>query len=137
MCEFNSCTRRFALLDIKIRVIKIRVLKFISEQRILINNQFGFRTKKSTSDAIDDSLQYILEAMATKHTALGLFCDLQKAFDCIEHDLLIKKLEIMGIRGKARDLLQSYLFKRQQSVEIIHYNFSGDRDIVQSERDVI
>ncbi len=62
--------------------------------------------------------------MDNKEWVGGIFCDLSKAFDHVDHDLLITKLEFFGIRGIAGKLLRSYLTNRFQRVKVVnnHYN---------------
>ena len=59
----------------------------------------------------------IVSSLDAECSIIAIFIDLQKAFDTIDHDILIKKLENIGIRGIALEWLQSYLRKRQQYVE--------------------
>jgi hypothetical protein len=64
-------------------------------------------------------LNYIFLALNIKAHVGGLFCDLEKAFDCVNHDLLMKKLKFYGIVGNAYFLIQSYLSDRYQRVLIV------------------
>jgi hypothetical protein len=61
--------------------------------------------------------------MSNKQLAGGIFCDLQKAFDCVSHDILIKKLDFYGITGKFGTLIKSYLRGRYQRVNLDTNNF--------------
>lgn len=117
-------------------VIKRRLVQFINEHKILKDNQFGFRNKLSTEDAIDDSVSYILKSMDNKKCTLGLYCDLQKAFDCLDHELLARKMEKMGIRDIANNLIVSYLQNRHQLVEI-NSSIDGVNKIIQSNTGII
>ena len=63
----------------------------------------------------------ILTALNNKSLVDGIFCDLQKAFDCVNHDILLCKIEFYGVSGKA-NLIKSYLQDRYQRVLIYHYS---------------
>ncbi len=94
-----------------------RLFSFIDKHHILHPNQFGFQPKKSTSLAVANVLSTLINKINTnKHVALILF-DLRKAFDLINHKLLIKKLQHYGIRGIASEWLASYLANRMQKVK--------------------
>ena len=77
--------------------------------------------KKASFKLIDK----ILKSMNNKHLVGGIFCDLQKAFDCVSHDILIKKLEFYGITGKFGALIKSYFKGRYQRI-ILDKNDSVD-----------
>jgi hypothetical protein len=64
--------------------------------------------------------QYILISMNNKQTVGGIFCDLQKAFDCVNHEMLVDKWDFYGIEGTLKKLLKSYLAGRQQRVILGH-----------------
>ena len=83
---------------------------------MLIGEQFGFRPKSSTTAAAYNLINEVLDALNSKKLVGGIFCDLKKAFDSVDHDILISKLEFYGIRGKFNGLIKSYLNNRYQSV---------------------
>jgi hypothetical protein len=85
---------------------------------ILDENQFGFRPNSSTKKASFKFIYEILKSMNNRHPVGGIFCDLQKAFDCVSHNLLIKKAEFYGITGKFGTLIKSYLKGRYQRVNL-------------------
>ena len=91
-----------------------RLKGFIDKHEILVESQYGFRNERSTSLALIDLLEQITNAIENKMHTIGIFIDLKKAFDTINHDLLIKKMEHFGIRGIANDWLKSYLSNRKQ-----------------------
>jgi hypothetical protein len=83
---------------------------------VLTNSQYGFRTKKSTEQATFALLNNILTAMNDNQKVGGIFCDIQKAFDCVNHQILLEKLEYYGIKGKIETLIKSYLTGRYQKL---------------------
>jgi len=86
---------------------------------ILVNEQFGFREKSSTDLATYALLNTVLLSLDKKKNLVGgLFCDLQKAFDCVNHDILLAKLEFYGISVTANKLMRSYIKNRYQRVVI-------------------
>jgi len=71
-----------------------------------------------TEKAIYQLTNNILKALDNKNLLGGIFCDLTKAFDCVDHGILLGKLEYYGIKGSANNLVKSYLKDRQQRVVI-------------------
>ena len=100
------------------KLMYTRLINFLDNHNILTENQFGFRSGRSTTQAtmlITDKIQRAIEA---KLYSCGIFLDLSKAFDTVNHSILLAKLEHYGIRGIANDWFQSYLTDRQQFVSI-------------------
>ena len=75
-----------------------RVYKFLEENKSLYNLQFGFRSKHSTAHALIQITEKIKNALDNGNHACGVFIDLQKAFDTVNHDILVDKLSYYGIR---------------------------------------
>lgn len=100
------------------KVIFNRLLQHINNNQILTDAQFGFRHKSSTDLATFTLTQEILTALNNKLKVGGIFCDLHKAFDCVNHNILLSKLEFYGIFGKFNTLIKSYLHNRYQKVQI-------------------
>ena len=101
------------------KIIYKRLYSFLVSQGILHDSQFGFRKSHSTSHALNYSVYQIQQALKQGLHVLGIFIDLSKAFDTIDHKILLKKLEIYGIRGVPLKLLESYLSDRQQCVSVL------------------
>ena len=101
------------------KVIYTRIYDFALSQGIIDKNQFGFRKSHSTSHAVNYSVKIIDESLKNKRHVLGIFIDLSKAFDTIDHATLLTKLERYGIRGNANSLLKSYLSCRTQYTEVL------------------
>ena len=99
------------------RLIYDKIFDFLVRCNIIFKSQFGFRKGHNTTHATLDFVKAIEEAIAEGDMAIGVFCDLSKAFDTLNHHLLISKLDHYGIRGKMKEWIQSYLSGREQYVE--------------------
>jgi hypothetical protein len=75
---------------------------------ILVKEQFGFREGLSTDTATYALLNSVLLSLDKKHLVGGLFRDLQKPFDCVNHYILLEKLEFYGLSGTANQLMRLY-----------------------------
>lgn len=95
-----------------------RIYNFLQKNEILYNSQYGFRPKHSTHDAITELITNITDNIEEKITSLSVYLDLSKAFDTIDHNILLSKLHHYGIRGTCLNWLKSYLTNRTQYVEI-------------------
>ncbi|GBP43667.1 Probable RNA-directed DNA polymerase from transposon BS [Eumeta japonica] len=87
--------------------------------------QFGFTKGRSTTEAGVELIQLIFGAWEDSWDAIGVFCDLSKAFDCVHHDTLIRKLHHYGVTGRSLGLLESYLSDRIQRVDTNGKRSSG------------
>ena len=96
------------------KLIYNRLYSFLLSNNVIFENQFGFRRHHSTSHAINFSINKILGEIEAKRHVIGIFIDLSKAFDTIEHSKLFEKLQYYGIRGRCLEILKSYLSKRTQ-----------------------
>ena len=100
------------------KLIHNKVFEFLVRYQILFKSQYGFRKGHNTTHATLDFLQTVEKALQQNEYAIGIFCDLSKAFDTLDHQLLLRKLEHYGIRGKMLQLLKSYLSDRKQFVDL-------------------
>ena len=91
---------------------------FLENHNILFQNQFGFQRNNSTVYALAQITEIIKESIDKGKYGCGIFIDLRKAFDTVNHGILLKKLEHNGIRGNMLDWFQSYLSDRKQYVDI-------------------
>ena len=89
-------------------------MSFIIDKQILSSSQFGFRKNMSTALAIIELVEEITTAIDEGKTTVGVLIDLKKAFDTVDHNILVKKLEHYGIRGLAKTWVCSYLENRRQ-----------------------
>jgi hypothetical protein len=90
----------------------------MTSNNILAKEQYGFRNNTSTEKAIYQLTNNILKTLDNKNLVGGIFCDLTKAFDCVDYDILLGKLEFYGIKGSANNLIKSFLKDRYQRVVI-------------------
>ena len=101
------------------KIIYSRVYSFAQSQGIINPNQFGFRKSHSTSHAVNHSVKIVEDALKLRKHVLGIFVDLSKAFDTIDHKTLLVKLDKYGIRGNTHNLIKSYLSKRNQYTDVL------------------
>ena len=102
------------------KIIYKRLYTFFTANDILSNEQFGFRKGHSTSHALHKSVDSITTSTSSGNHVLGIFIDLSKAFDTLDHRILLRKLENYGVRGQALGLLKSYLSDRSQYVSFLN-----------------
>lgn len=109
-------------------VINSRLTDFLHKYNVIADSQYGFTKNKSTEQALLVVKDKIIDNIESKKFTLGLFLDFRKAFDCVNHETLLKKLCNYGVRGIALNLLQSYLCNRSQYVRT--NNISSDTQVV-------
>lgn len=106
------------------------MLLHFNSNNIIHNRQFGFTKGRSTMDAEIALTRQVLEAWEQTCDAIGVFCDLSKAFDCVRHDILLNKLKFYGITDEALQLISSYLSNRVQKVTINGVISNGSKVIM-------
>ena len=99
------------------KVINKRLTHFLESNKIFCQNQFGFRPGHNTIDAVIKFIADTTKKLDCKESTLAIFCDLSRAFDTIDHNILLRKLEFYGVRGHCLDWFKSYLSDRRQYVE--------------------
>ena len=98
------------------KVVSKRLLSFLEAGNILVEKKYGFRHGRSAYMAIIEMVDRISAAIDNGEYPIGILIDLSKAFDTINHSILLDKLEYYGIRGFALKWFESYLYSRQQYV---------------------
>ena len=98
------------------KCIYSRLYSFLTKYKILFKKQFGFRNNHSTIHPLISLVDLIKKHLDNDYFVCGIFIDLQKAFDTVNHDILMAKLAHYGIRGLANSWLSSFLKNRAQHV---------------------
>ena len=96
--------------------VMFRLFQHIDSNKLLTPSQFGFQKKVCIEDAIFFLLDNIITPLDHRKCVGGIFCDLTKAFDCVNHDILLHKLQYYGVRGNSLLWFKSYLANRKQKV---------------------
>ena len=109
------------------RVIYDRFAFFFKTNDIISEKQFGFRKKHSTQNALTLLTDKLAEKIDKSETSIAIFLDLAKAFETVDHQILLEKLHHYGIRGLPLELMKSYLSGRKQCVKCDnHYSVFMD-----------
>ena len=99
------------------KIIHTRISNFLETTKQIPSEQYGFQKKKSTVDALLTHVEKIRNFLDRKIKVSSVFLDLRKAFDTVDHGILLKKLENAGIRGIPLELMKNYMEERYQYVE--------------------
>ena len=94
------------------KLIYARTYDFLNKNNMFFTSQYGFRSKHSCEDAINELINNVVKANSEKKYTISIFLDLSKAFDTLSHELLLKKMELYGIRGTALSWFADYLANR-------------------------
>ena len=100
------------------RAVYNRIFQFLVDNDILFKHQFGFRPGHSTSHALINFVSKVANAVDCHKYLAGIFLDLSKAFDTLDHAILLSKLEACGITGTADQWITDYFRNRMQYVQI-------------------
>ena len=84
----------------------------LSVANILNDCQYGFRKNRSTIQAVINHLDYVYEGLDKGNIVMSIFIDFSKAFDCLDHNILLKKLDRLRVRGATNQWFKSYLTNR-------------------------
>ena len=99
-----------------------RVYQFLTENNIIYEFQFGFRQNFSATLVLINLTENIRQALDEGYIGCGIFVDLQKTFDTVDHEIILAKLDHYGVRGVSNYWFRSYLSNRQQYVSINGYD---------------
>ena len=106
------------------KLVYSRLYSFLELHNCIYELQFGFRAKHSTQHALASLTELVRLALDEGSFACGIFVDFAKAFDTVDHSILLNKLEHYGVRGLANTWFRSYLTNRKQYVSINGFNSS-------------
>ena len=98
------------------KIVCSRLTSFLDTNNLITNSQYGFRKKHSTLHPLIHFQNFISTALDKKQHAVAIFCDLRKAFDTVDHRILLTKLRKLGVRGAELLWFQNYLQNRKQIV---------------------
>ena len=100
------------------KAASFQLIKHLNTNNILYKNQFGFRKGHSTIHALIDFIHKLDELKEKKHKVSCVFIDLMKAFDTTSHNIILTKLELLGIKNIELTWFRNYLKNRKQRVKI-------------------
>jgi len=111
------------------KIVSVQLTNHLDRNNILYEHQYGFQRNKSTEHNLIHALNFIGNSLNDNKFCVGVFFDLKKAFDVCSYDILIMKLEKMGVKGIALNWFKSYLNNRTQFVDI-GGNHSSEQNIL-------
>ena len=106
------------LIKIFERILRTKIVSFLEDNNLICRNQHGFRKGRSCLTQLLKHVDTILKNFLENHDTDAIYLDYSKAFDKVDHQILLEKLNIYGIRGKIHNWLTSYLTNRIQTVVV-------------------
>ena len=100
------------------KIVYNKLISHLESNQLIHKHQYGFQRQRSTEHALLHVLNTISTALNENKYCIGIFLDLKKAFDTVPHDILLKKLQKLGITGTALEWFTSYLSNRTQKVVV-------------------
>ena len=125
-CALTNNYRPISLLPVISKVIEkiiyTQLSLYFESNKLFSDSQYGFRPNRSTEQATRELTDRIISAMDNNDVPIGIFLDLSKAFDTIDHAILLSKLEHYGVDGIPLQLVKNYLTNRKQYVKLNEVN---------------
>ena len=100
------------------RIMYNRVYNYLNDNNLLLHKQFSFRKSHSTDHTLTELINSIYDSFNQNKYTLEVFIDLSKAFDTVDHNILIDKLNLYGIKNNSLKWFLSYLSNRKQFVQM-------------------
>ena len=116
--DFRPISNISVLAKILEKLMNKRLVSYLHSNNLLVPFQFGFRANASTSDALLLYLDHVYEAIDSEQFMVTLLLDFSKAFDTVNHQILLRKMHHLGVRGVCNDWFASYLSGRRQCVRV-------------------
>ena len=118
MINYHPISPLITLFKILEKIMYTRLYSFLESKHILYSSQYGFHSKCSCEQAVTELIDYILQSKNHNEHSASVYLDLLKAFDTLDHAILLKKLDCYGIRSIAKDWLENYLNDRSLRTKI-------------------
>ena len=112
------------------RITYTRLYNYLREDKIIYSKQFGFQTGHSTDHAIIQLEEQIYENFEENKYTSGMFTDLAKTFDTVDHKILLRKMEIYGIGGTTIKWFENYLTNRKRYIQMSNIKNTDLKDVV-------
>jgi retron-type reverse transcriptase len=100
------------------KIMAEQICEFLGENGLFSSHQFGFRKGRTTEQVILNHIEHIIISIEKNKSYIASFLDLTKAFDCVSHNILLKKLECYNFHKNSINLITSYLLNRCQYVSV-------------------
>ena len=106
------------ILKVLEKIIRYSIVKFLEDNNLMNPNQHGFRPQRSCLSQLLEHFDTVLEAIYNDKCCDVIYLDFSKAFDVVDHNILMRKLKKLGITGKLGFWINSFLSNRQQTVSV-------------------
>ena len=100
------------------KIMHKQIYEHFDNSNLFFNSQYGFRSQHSTDLAVLELIERIITDMDKNNVPINIYLDLSKAFDTLDHDVLLVKLQHYGFFGKSYELMKSYLSNRYQCIQL-------------------